>query len=215
VYVSLVAVAEQWKRIGSELPEGWARVELRLQLPDRAAADRAAATLAPAGPFRAAPTVLAFAIARDGSAVGPENAVRLLSRIPRGTLVLESSQAAAKAAPAPASTLAESWDAAIAGLPADWSDAWVELALTSTDYVERASVLCIQTNPRRDGDRAALRFRAARRSGYGVAAGMARRCLERCDGEGIGGAVSVLRVLCDTDHAGTQGPSWILDGQTV
>jgi hypothetical protein len=210
-----VNVAEQWKRIGSELPQGWARVELRLQLPDRAAADRAAATLGPAGPFRAEPTMLAFAIARDGSAVGPENAVRLLSRIPRGTLVLESSRAAVKATAAPTATLVESWDAQIAGLPADWSDAWVELALTSTDYVERASVLCIQANPRRDGERAALRFRAARKSGYGVAAGMARRCLERCDAEGIRGSITVLRVLCDTDHVGTQGPSWILDGQTV
>ena len=210
-----MTVAEQWKRIGSELPEGWARVDLRLQLPDRATADRAAATLGPAGPFRAAPTVLAFSIARDGTAVGPENAVRLLSRIPRGTLVLESSRAAVKAVGAPTATLVEAWDAAIATLPADWSDAWVELSLTSTDFVERASVLCIQTNPRRDGERAALRFRAARKAGYGVSPGMARRCLERCDGEGIRGGITVLRVLCDTDHVGTQGPSWILDGQTV
>jgi hypothetical protein len=210
-----VSVAEQWKRIGSELPDGWARVDLRLRLPDRAAAERAAATLGPAGPFRVEPTVLAFAIARDGSAVGPENATRLLSRIPRGTLVLESSRAAQKPAPEPVASLVQAWDTAIAGLPADWNDAWVELQLTSTDYIERASVLCIQANPRRDGERAALRFRVARKAGYGVAAGMARRCLERCDEQGIHGSILVLRVLSDTDHVATQGPSWILDGQTV
>ena len=56
-----MSVAEQWKRIGSELPDGWARVDLHLQLPSRDAANDAAAALAPAGPFRAAPTVIRFA----------------------------------------------------------------------------------------------------------------------------------------------------------
>ncbi len=208
-------MAEQWKRIGSELPDGWARVDLRLQLPDRDAANKAAATLGPASPFRAEPTLLRFSIARDGSAVGPENAVRLLSRIPRGTLTVEGVHAAVVPVPVEEPTLVDAWDAAVAGLPADWSDAFLELQLTSTDFVEKASVLCIQANPRRDGTRAALRFRAARRAGYGVAPGMARRCLERCDEADIRGTVSVLRVLSDTDHVGTQGPSWILDGQTI
>jgi hypothetical protein len=215
VYVSRVTVAEQWKAVGSELPDGWARVELRLELPDREAADRAAAALGPAGPYRAAPTVLTFSVARDGTAVGPENATRLLSRIPRGTLVLESSRAAVVPVPEKATSLVEAWDAAIASLPADWSDAFLELELTSTDYVEPAAVLCIQANPRRDGERAALLFRAARKAGYGVAPGMARRCLERCDEHGIRGTVQVLRVLSDTDHVGTQGPTWLVSGRTI
>ena len=210
-----MTVAEQWKRIGSELPDEWARVDLRLQLPDREAANRASAALAPAGPLRIGPTFVRFTIARDGSAVGPENAARLLSRIPRGTLTVASSDNAAKQAPVETTRLVESWDAALAGLPADWSDAFLELQLESTDFVEKASVLCIQMNPRRVGKQAALRFRAARRTGYGVAAGMARRCLERCDEAGITGTVAVLRVLSDTDHVGTQGPSWIVDGQTI
>ena len=210
-----MTVAEQWKRIGSELPHGWTRADLRLQLPDREAANRAAATLGPASPFRAEPTMLRFSVARDGSAVGPENAVRLLSRIPRGTLTLEGAHAAPKPEPTPELSLVESWDAAIDGLPADWSDAMLGLEFPSTDYIEPAAVLCIQANPRRDGDRAAFRFRTAPRAGYGVAPAMARRCLERCDAQGIRGSVHVLWALSHTDLVGTQGPSFILDGQTV
>jgi hypothetical protein len=211
-----MSVAEQWKRLGSELPGGWTRVDLHLKLPNRDAANDAAAALAPAGPYRAGPTVIRFAVARDGSGLGPDNATRLLSRIPRGSLTAVDSHTDAR--PVPAQTtppLASAWDRAISELPADWSDAFVELQLTSTDFVERASVLCIQANPRRDGNRAALRFRAARKAGYGIAPGMARRCLERCDAAAITGTIVVLRVLSDTDHVGTQGPSWILDGQTI
>jgi len=192
------------------------RVDLHLKLPSRDAADDAAAALAPAGPYRAAPTVIRFAVARDGTALGPENAARLLSRIPRGALTAVESYASTR--PVPVATtppLAVAWDTALAELPADWSDALLELDLDSTDFVEKAAVLCIQANPRRVGDRAALRFRAARKAGYGIAPGMARRCLERCDHAGITGTIKVLRVLSDTDHVHTQGPSWILDGQTI
>ena len=44
---------------------------------------------------------------------------------------------------------------------------------------------------------------------------MARRCFERCDEEAIRGSIAILRVLSDTHLAATQGPVWILDGQTV
>ena len=133
---------------------------MRLELPDREAADDAAAMLGPAGPYRAAPTVLLVRVARDGTALGPDNLARLLRRVPTGTLSLSGSQAAAEApATNEISPLTTTWDRALAGLPADWSDLYVELELLSTDYIERASVLCIQCNPRRDGTRAALRFR--------------------------------------------------------
>jgi hypothetical protein len=111
--------------------------------------------------------------------------------------------------------LTASWDAAVAGLPADWSDLQAELQLISTDFVERASVLCVQCNPRRDGRRAALRFRCARRAGYGVSPEMARRCLERCDSENIRGAVVVLRVISGSRHVATQGPVWLAGGKTI
>ena len=211
-----MSVAHQWDAIGSELPQGWARAQLRLELKDREAADRAAAMLAPAGPYRAAPTLLLFGVARDGTSLSPDNLLRLLRRIPSGTLSLSGSQASPETAPRREITpLTESWDRAIAGLPADWSDLYAEIQLTSTDFIERASVLCIQCNPRRDGTRAALRFRAAHTRGYGVAPEMARRCFERCDAEDIRGSVQVLRALSDTRLVGTQGPVWLANGKTL
>ena len=44
---------------------------------------------------------------------------------------------------------------------------------------------------------------------------MARRCLERLDEEGIGGELTVLRVLSDTDAVATQGPVWRVGGKAV
>jgi hypothetical protein len=211
-----VNVAEQWNAVGSNLPDGWARATLRLELPDRDAADEAAAMLGPAGPYRAAPTVLLFTVARDGTATSPDNAARLLRRVPRGTLSLSGSQAAPEAPAAHENPpLTASWDRAIAGLPADWSDIYVEIELLSTDYVERASVLCVQCNPRRDGRRAALRFRCARQRGYGVSPEMARRCLERCDAESIRGTVTVLRAISASRPVATQGPVWLAGGRTI
>jgi hypothetical protein len=211
-----MSVAQQWNAIGSELPDGWARAQLRLELRDRETADRAAAMLGPAGPYRSAPTVLLLNVARDGTATSPDNLTRLLRHVDAGTLSLSGSQAAPQTtARREISTLTSSWDAAIAGLPADWSDLFAEIQLTSTDFVERASVLCVQCNPRRDGDRAALRFRCARMQGYGVSPEMARRCLERCDAERIHGSIVILRVVCATRHVATQGPVWLADGKTL
>ena len=211
-----MSVAQQWSAIGSNLPESWQRASLRLELRDRDAADDAAAMLGPAGPYRAEPTVLLFTVARDGSAPSPDNIVRLLRRVPTGTLTLSGSQAAPQTtATRPVTGLTDAWDTALASLPPDWSDLYAEFQLVSTDYIERAAVLCVQMNPRRDGDRAVLRFRSARQTGYGVAPQMARRCFERCDAEGIHGTVTVLRVLSDTRHVGTQGPVWLSSGQTL
>jgi hypothetical protein len=216
VYVSIVSVAQQWKVIGSNLPSGWARASLRLELSDRDTADRAAAMLGPATPYRSAPTVLLFTVAKDGTATSPANIVRLLANVPNGTLSLSGSQAAAE----PVETrevlpLTEAWDRALAGLPADWSDLHAEIQLTSTDFIERAAVFCIQCNPRREGTRAAFRFRAARLAGYGVAPEMARRCFERCDGAGITGRIEILRVISGSRHVGTQGPVWLSAGKTI
>lgn len=211
-----MSVAQQWKRIGSSLPDGWQRAQLRLELRDKAAADRAAAMLGPAGAYRAAPTVLLFTVARDGTATSPDNLRRLLGYVPRGTLSLSGSQAAPEQTTARrVSSLTEAWDAAVAGLPPDWSDLYVEVQLTSTDFIERAAVLMVQCNPRRDGQRAALRFRSARVAGYGVSPEMARRCLERCTAERIEGSVVALRVVSGSRHVATQGPTWLVGGRTL
>ena len=214
-----MSLAEQWKALGSELPDGWSRADLRLELRDAATASRAAALLGPAQPFRSHPTLLRFAAARDGSGVSPDAVPRLLARLDEariaGTLTLVGSTQAAARIEREVTPLAESWQAVLAGLPSDWSDLLGEIELLSSDYVERAAVLCIQMNPRRDGNRTALLFRAARTAGYGVSPQMATRCFERCDAEQIRGSVTVLRSLSDTRHVATQGPVWNIAGKTV
>src|SRR5437762_3162918 len=94
--------------------------------------------------------------------------------------------------------LPDDWAEARLKLPADWSDLYAEVRFTSTDYVERAALLLAPVNPARYGGPNALRFRCARTFGYGAAPGMAGRCLERCDEEGITGEVEILRALSDT-----------------
>jgi hypothetical protein len=214
-----VSLVGQWRALQAELPEGWTTAALRLDLRDGEAADQAAALLGPAQPYRAEPAMLRVSVAVDGSATAPNAINRLLARLDDARLGGKLQVAGSRSAPARAerefTSLVESWDTAVAGLPADWSDLFCELELLSTDYIERAAVLCIQMNPRRDGDRPALRFRVAKTAGYGAAHGMVRRCFERCDAESIRGSVQVLRALSDSHHAATQGPVWLLEGRTV
>ena len=214
-----MSLVGQWHDLQAELPEGWTTVALRLELGDHDTTDRAAALLGPAQPYRAEPRVLRLSVALDGSATAPSGMNRLLARIDAaglgGQLHLSGTHIAPARAERELTSLVESWDAAVAALPADWSDLYCEFELLSTDYIERAAVLCIQMNPRRDGDRAAMRFRSARIAGYGAAPGMVRRCFERCDSESIRGSVHVLRALSDSHLAATQGPVWLLDGKTV
>jgi hypothetical protein len=214
-----MSLAAAWKTLGSELPPGWSRADLRLELRDAPTANRAASLLGPAQPFKSLPTVLRFTVARDGSAVSVDGVQRLLARLDEariaGTLALAGSERAAPRVEREVMLLADSWQQALAGLPPDWSDLLGEIELLSSDYVEPAAVLCIQMNPRRDGTRTALRFRAARQAGYGVSPEMAARCFERCDAEQIRGSVTVLHALSDTRHVGTQGPVWHIAGQTV
>jgi hypothetical protein len=213
-----MSLVGQWRELEVAFPDGWARVSVQLEIRDPEAAAEAAALLGPAGPYRAG-TTLRFAAARDGSAPGPDGIARLLRRIDDahigGTLTALGSERAVERGEREVTPLVESWDAALAELPDDWSDVVAEVRLLSTDYVEKAAVLCIQINPRRVGDSATFRFRVAHHAGYGVAPQMARRCLERCDEADIRGSVAVLRVLSDTHLVSTQGPVWILDGQTI
>ncbi|HEX7084312.1 MAG TPA: hypothetical protein VF186_09390 [Gaiellaceae bacterium] len=215
-----MTLVQQWRELQADLPPDWATAQLRLALADAETTGRAASLLGPAQPVRPQSGVLRFAAARGGAAPGPEAVARLLERLDRegvgGTLELVGSPRTAVAvAPVPEAPLAEAWSAELAKLPADWSDLYGEVELLSTDYFERASVLCTPMNPRRDGRRAAFRFRCARRFGYGTSPEMVRRCLERCDAESLRGSVTVLRALSDTHPVATQGPVWLLDGRTV
>ena len=214
-----MSLVDLWRAAENDLPADWRTVDIRLQLLDPETVERALALLGPAQPYRVEPGVFRLSSARDGSAQGPDGIQRLLARLDKeiiiGTLSIADTTTSTVRPEAPTVSLAESWDTALAGLPADWSDLLCEVTFDSTDYIERAAVLCIQINPRREGSGAAMRFRCARVAGYGVAPGMARRCFERCDGEGITGSVSVLRALSDTQHIDTQGPVWQLAGRTV
>lgn len=212
-------LVDEWKRLGSELPEQWLGVELRLEAKDRDTADLAARLLGPAQSYRVGTSAVQFRVARDGSAPSPDGIQRLLRRVDQRHIVARLSLVTAESRAKPLGpteeALVASWAAEASKLPPDWTDLVAEIELDSSDYIERASLLCVPMNPRREGKRSALRFRAASRFGYGASPGMVRRCLERCDAEDIRGRVTVLQVLSDTKPVGTQGPVWLQAGRTV
>lgn len=214
-----MALVDQWQAIAQGLPEGWGEARLRLTVRDEAEAARAAALLAAANPSRHAKVIWVY-VARVGGGAVPDLVVRLLRRIDRegieGSLELVTATGGAAQAPArrrPA--FVEQWDPLLTELPADWSDLWAEVELTSSDYLERGALMLAPANPARAGKRLAYRFRVARRFGYGASEDMARRCLERLDQEGITGEVRVLRALSDTKPVATQGPVWYVGGKAV
>jgi len=211
VYFCGVDLAEQW----DALRNGWSEARIRVTLAEPERTERAAQLLGPLQPFRAGRAVLTFRV------VGASDGLRrLLERLDAeridATLEVMASDPIVEAPPEqPPPTLRESWEAALATLPADWSDLLGEVELGSSDWVDRAAVNMVPMNPRRDGARLAFRFRAARRRGYGAAPEMVARCLTRCDDDGIRGTVCVLRALSDTHPVSTQGPVWQLGGKTV
>jgi hypothetical protein len=223
-----VRLVRQWSALVARLPEGWADAQVRFHLREASQLERASALLAPLQPTRSSESSLTFRVASDGSGPSAAMAERLFDRVGlekiAGTLELASAPAVAPAPqPSPAATadappaqhLPGAWDDALATLPADWSDLLGEIELASSADVERAALCLSPINPRRDGERVALRFRCARRAGYGASPGMVRRCLERCDGIGVVGTVRVLRVISDSRAVQTQGPVWQIAGQTV
>lgn len=203
-----MSLVEQWNRVESGLDPSWKDARLSLAIDAAEARNRAAALLGPAGPGLAG-SEIRFTATRDGATVGPEAVRRMLRRIDAegiaGTLELVGSGRAAPEPTISPPALAGEWSAALADLPPDWSDLDCELELESSIDLERAAVLAGPLNPIQTAGRPGFRFRCASRHGYGAAAGMVRRCLERLDSAEIGGTVRVLRVLCDTQPVGTQG----------
>ena len=211
-------LVEQWNGIEIRLDPRWNAARLALTVADETRAERAAALLGPAGPGRSGVTIR-FNTARGGDGVGPEAVRRLLRRLDEegidGTLALASASDAAPVRTLARQTLAADWDAAVAQLPADWSDLLCEIELTSSDHIDPAALLLGPLNPLSIDGKLGFRFRAASSFGYGASAGMARRCLSRLDEAGITGTVRVLRVLSDTHPVGTQGPVWYVGGKAV
>jgi len=213
-----MGLAEQWNAIESRLDPRWQDAQLELRVGDETQRNRASTLLGPAGPGRAG-TSIRFSGTRDGSGVGPEAVRRMLRRIDAegiaGTLSLVTAIDAPPERAVSRSSLATEWDAAVAVLPADWSDLLCEIGLTSSDHVDRAALLLAPLNPIQVTEELGFRFRCARTFGYGVSAGMARRCLARLDEEPIPGSVRILRALSDTHPVGTQGPVWYIGGKAV
>jgi hypothetical protein len=111
--------------------------------------------------------------------------------------------------------VADSWDAALAALPEDWSDVYAQIDFASSDSLDRGALLLGPVNPARYGGEVGFRFRVARNFGYGASPQMTRRCLERLDEEGIRARVQILRALSDTNPVATQGPVWYVEGKAV
>jgi hypothetical protein len=220
-----VALAERADELLRGLPRGWSRARLEVTVEEPEQVDKAALILAPATPGRAGATFrLHVHNGTEGLAPTPEIVRRVLRRLESEGIRGRIKLAGHEEEPAPVTpvardagrrTLAAQWDALLLRLPPDWSDAYAELELDSSDFLERAALLLAPVNPARYGGPAAFRFRAARTKGYGTAAGMVRRCLERLDAEGLTGRVRILRVLSGSDLVGTQGPVWLLGGRSV
>lgn len=211
-------LAREWREIEAQLPDDWGDARLQLTVSDESSAERAAALLGPAAPGRSG-RIVRFMSARGGAGIGPEGIRRLLGTLDEegieGRLELLSAGEPVASPPASRETLADSWDAAVGALPADWSDVYGEIELRSSDHLDRAALLLAPVNPARFGETAGFRFRCAAESGYGASPEMVRRCFERLDEEDIRGEVQILRALSDTHHVGTQGPVWYVGGKSV
>lgn len=221
IMLTSVKLVDQWGAIERRLPRDWESVALRLRTEQPEELSEAARILGPMTVGRAGDT-LAFTVGRAGGASGPEAARRLFARLDQARIwclleqegVQESEPVLEE--PAPERTpLAASWDALLGDLPADWSDLLCALDVDSSALLPRAALLSAPLNPTRDRERVGFTFRCASRGGYGVSPAMARRCLERLDGEGITGEVRVLRLLSDADNVGTQGPVFLVGGKAL
>jgi hypothetical protein len=213
-----VSLAQQWKRIEAGLPPDWSDVRLALRISDQSRLERTATLLGPLQPGRSGGE-LRFDTARRGAGPAPAAIERALARLDaeriRGDLELISTGEVTTPARAARATLAESWDAALATLPPDWSDVYGEVELTSSDHLDPAALAMAPLNPARYADTPGFRFRCARRFGYGASPGMVRRCLARLDERGIPGELYILHALSDTKPVGTQGPVWYVGGKVV
>jgi hypothetical protein len=216
--LTLLRLADQYKEIERGIEDEWSELRLELTVADETRVDRAATLLAPTNPGRLGRTIR-FSAFRLGRGIAPDGVRRLLERLDDERIEGEVKVVDFEQAPPPElhrkEQLAGQWQRALSVAPPDWSDLYAEVRLDSTDYLERAALMMAPLNPARHGDATSFRFRCAHYFGYGAAAGMAARCLERCDRHGITGEVTILHVLSDTKPAATQGPVWLIDGRTV
>jgi len=211
---------EQWAQIEEELPPDWS--EAQLTFVAEGSVEDAAAALGPLQPGRVGDGLRLHVERAEGGVERARNIFRRLDgRRIWGTLELIGAIGDVVPGPAtvetvvPRASLAESWDAALAALPPDWSDVLCVIEADSSDHLPRAALLGAPLNPSRVLGDVALQFRASGKQGYGVSPQMARRCFERMDAEGITGSVRIAYGLSDTENVATQGPVWRLAGRSV
>jgi hypothetical protein len=212
-------LADQWRAAQLRLPDDWQDVRLTV-VPEQAAdLPRVAAVLGSANAGLSGDRLVIHALRAGASS--PAALERLFARLDddRVWCTLDAGDVVAAAPPdevvdAPAVSVAESWDVALAELPPDWTELLCQIEVGGSALLPRAALLCAPINPTRDRSTIGFVFRVGR-VGYGASAGMARRCFERLDEEGIRGSVSVLRVLSDTEPVASQGSSWIVGGRVL
>jgi hypothetical protein len=213
-----VRLVEQWDELERRLPRQWDEARMLLAV-ERGDLDRAAALLGPVNPGRRRGAIV-LAVRRGGGPASPEGVRRLLAGLDRegfaGRLEIVSTTEGEARADAVHETLVQAWETGLSKQPADWSDLLAQAEFRSSDHVDRAALLMSPLNPSRPPDdptALALRFRCARRYGYGASPEMVRRCLARCDAERLRGTARILWALSDTHPVGTQGPVWYVGGR--
>lgn len=211
-------LATQWRRVQAELPAEWTEARLSFTVSNPQRLERATALLAPLQPGRAGPE-LHFVVARRGAGPSPAALDRALRRLVEarigGELRLVGAAEAPSAERLELGSAAAAWKAALETLPADWSDLYCEVELTSSDHLDPAALALAPLNPSRYGATPGFRFRCARQFGYGTSPQMVERCFQRLDERGIPAEVRILRALTDTRPVATQGPVWYVGGKAV
>jgi hypothetical protein len=211
-------LATQWRRVQAGLPAEWTEARLSFTVSNPQRLERAAALLAPLQPGRAGQE-LHFVVVRSGAGPSPAALERALRRLVEarigGELQLVGAAEAPAAARAELGSAAEAWERALEALPADWTDLYCEVELTSSDHLDPAALALAPLNPSRYGPTPGFRFRCARRFGYGTSPQMVERCFQRLDERSIPAEVRVLRALSDTRPVATQGPVWYVGGKVV
>ncbi len=211
-------LVEQWRRIGSELPAGWAEARLALTLPRSEQRERAASLLSPASPGRVGET-FHFSVRRSGGGIGPDQCTKLLGKLDaeriRGTLAPLETVEREVHEESPSQELAVAWAAGRrrAASRLERPVLRARAGLERLPRPGRAPAGAAESRPR--AGRSAFRFRVAQSFGYGASPQMTARCLERVDAEGITGRLTILRALSDTHNVATQGPVWRVEGKAV
>lgn len=215
-------LAERFDLLCARLPRGWTQLPLRLVLTNVAQTDRAASVLGPLSPGRASDGFDLRAYATGQGTPTVASVRRALAQLDaegiEGRLITEeASDPGVRAAEAPraAPILESQWNTLVDDLPPFWSDALLELELSSTGDIDRAALLLGPVNPLLQPSGRAFQFRTAKTFGYGASTGMTRRVLQRLDDQGVGGSLRVVRVMSDSQPVATQGPVWRIGGRSV